>query len=130
MAKTVPIIRKTALLDEWVIITRYTQRDDHILAHIKYPIPPKDIEHIANDYLISQLKDCKKGYTYKTGNEEEGTLCIVTVERIIETTVQDCLECKRYNNLPECCFDYPDNSIIEAQQKCTVHNKEDSHGTE
>lgn len=81
-AKTIPIIRKTALLNEWVIITRYTKKADHILAHIKYPIPSKDIEHIANDWLITQLKDCEKGYTYKTGSEKEGTLCKVTVERI------------------------------------------------
>ncbi len=83
-AKTIPIIRKTALLNDWVIITRYTQKDDHMLAHIKYPIPKKDIEYIANDYLISQLKDCKKGYTYKTGSIEEGTYCKVTVERLKE----------------------------------------------
>ncbi len=81
-AKTIPIIRKTALLDEWVIITRYTQKEDHILAHIKYPIPAKDIEYIANDWLITQLKDCEKGYTYTTGSEKEGTLCKVIVERI------------------------------------------------
>lgn len=81
-AKTIPIIRKTALLEEWVIITRYTQKDNHILAHIKYPIPKKDIEYIANDYLITQLKDCEKGFSYKTGSEKEGTLCKVTVERI------------------------------------------------
>ena len=81
-AKTTPIIRKTALLDEWVIITRYTQKADHILAHIKYPIPVKDIEHIANDWLITQLKDYEKGYTYRTGSLEKGTLCKVTVERI------------------------------------------------
>jgi hypothetical protein len=81
-AKTTPIIRKTALLDEWVIITRYTQKADHILAHVKYPIPKKDIEYIANDYLISQLKDCEKGYTYTTGSEKDGNLCRVTVERI------------------------------------------------
>ncbi len=81
-AKTTPIIRKTALLNEWVIITRYTKKEDHILAHTKYPIPEKEIEHIANDWLITQLKDCEKGYTYKTGSEKEGTLCKVTVERI------------------------------------------------
>ncbi len=81
-AKTIPIIRKTALLDEWVIITRYTKKEDHILAHIKYPIPEKTIEYIANDWLITQLKDCEKGYTYTTGSEEEGTFCKVTVERI------------------------------------------------
>lgn len=82
MAKNIPIVRKTALLDEWVIITRYTQKKDHILAHIKYPIPKKDIKYIANDYLITQLKDCEKGYSYTTGSEQEGTLCKVTVERI------------------------------------------------
>jgi len=81
-AKTIPIIRKTELLGEWVIITRYTQKDDHILAHIKYPIPKLDIEYIANDYLVTQLKDYERGYTYKTGSEKEGTLCKVTVERI------------------------------------------------
>lgn len=81
-AKTIPIIRKTALLDEWVIITRYTKKEDHILAHTKYPIPAKDIEYVVNDFLITQLKDCEKGYTYQTGSEEEGTLCRVTVERI------------------------------------------------
>lgn len=86
MTKTIPIIRKTALLDEWVIITRYTKKDDHILAHIKYPIPKKDIEYIANEWLISQLKDLgyEKGYSYKTGSKEEGTFCKVTVERIKE----------------------------------------------
>lgn len=82
MAKTIPIIRKTALLNEWVIITKYTKKADHILAHIKYPIPDKEIEYIANDWLITQLKDCENGYTYKTGSEKEGTLCKVTVERI------------------------------------------------
>lgn len=81
-AKTTPIIRKTALLNEWVIITRYTQKEGYILEHIKYPIPSKDIEYITNDYLISQLKDNIKGYTYTTGNKEEGTLCKVTVEKI------------------------------------------------
>lgn len=79
-----PIIRKTALLNEWNIITRYTKKKDHILAHIKYPIPEKDIEHIANDYLIEQLKKVKKGYTYTTGSKDDGTLCRVTVERIKE----------------------------------------------
>ncbi len=58
------------------------KKDDHILAHTKYTIPAKDIEHIANDWLITQLKDCEKGYTYTTGSKEEGTLCKVTVERI------------------------------------------------
>lgn len=80
----VPIIRKTALLDEWVIITRYTQKEGYILAHTKYPIPAKDIEYITNDWLISQLKDCEKSYTYTTGSKQEGTLCKVTVEKIIE----------------------------------------------
>ena len=86
MSKTIPIIRKTALLNKWVIITRYTQKKGHILAHIKYPIPKKDIEYIANDWLISQLKDLgyEKGYSYTTGSEEEGTLIKVTVERISE----------------------------------------------
>lgn len=80
--KTIPIIRKTALLDEWVIITRYTKKDDHILAHIKYPIPKETIEYIANDWLITQLKECEKGFTYRTGSETKGTFCKVTVERI------------------------------------------------
>ncbi len=80
--KTIPIVRKTALLGDWVIITRYTKKEDHILAHIKYPIPKEDIEHIANDYLLTQLENCVKGYTYKTGSEKDGTLCKVTVERI------------------------------------------------
>ena len=79
--KKIPIIRKTAF-DEWVIITKYTQEEGHILAHIKYPIPKGDIEYIANDWLITQLKDCEKGCTYKTGCEKEGTWCKVTVERI------------------------------------------------
>lgn len=83
-AKTTPIIRKTPLSNEWVIITRYTRYDDHIRAHIKYPISQKDIEHIANDYLISQLKNRKNGYSYTTGSKEEGTLCKVTVERITD----------------------------------------------
>ena len=83
-AKQHPIIRKTALLNEWVIITRYTEKDNHILAHVKYPIPKKDIEHIANDYLLNQLEKCKKGYTYMTGSREDGSLCKVTVERIVE----------------------------------------------
>lgn len=78
----IPIVRKTALLGDWVIITKYTQKDDHIIAHIKYPIPEKDIEHMANDYLLTQLENCAKGYTYKTGSEKDGSLCIVTVERI------------------------------------------------
>jgi len=84
MSKTIPIIRKTALLDEWVIITRYTQKENHILAHIKYPIPKKDIEYIANDWLISQLKELgyEKGFSYKTGSDEEGTCIKVTVERL------------------------------------------------
>ena len=84
MAKTIPIIRKTVLLNEWVIITRYTKKEDHIIAHIKYPIPEKDIEYITNDWLVSQLKDCEKGFTYTTGSKEENTLCRVTVERIKE----------------------------------------------
>ena len=70
------------MLDGWVIITRYTKKEDHILAHIKYPVPAKDIEYIANDFLISQLKGYEKGYSYTTGSEEEGTLCKVTVEKI------------------------------------------------
>lgn len=82
--KTIPIIRKTAFLDGWVIITRYAQKEGHILAHTKYPIPEKVIEYIANDWLITQLKDCEKGYTYTTGSEIEGTLCRVTVEKIIK----------------------------------------------
>jgi len=81
-AKTTPIIRKTALLNEWVIITRYTKKEGHIIAHTKYPIPAKDIEYIANDWLISQLMDCEKGYTYTTGCEKEGTHCKVIVEKI------------------------------------------------
>ena len=84
MAKTIPIIRKTELLNEWIIITRYTKKDGYVVAHIKYPIPEKEIEYIANDWLITKLKDCKKGFTYTTGSKEEGTICRVTVERITE----------------------------------------------
>jgi len=80
--KTIPIIRKTALLNEWVIITKYTQKADHIIAHIKYPVPKKDIECIANDWLVTQLTDCEKGYTYTTGIETDGTYCRVTVKKI------------------------------------------------
>lgn len=86
-SKTIPIIRKTALLDEWVIITKYTQKEKYIVAHIKYPIPEKDLEYITNDYLVSQLKNCKKGYTYTTGSIE-GTCCRVTVERLTEDEKQ------------------------------------------
>ena len=81
-----PIIRKTALLNEWVIITRYTQKDGCIIAHTKYPIPEKDIEYIVNEHLIEKLKNCKKGYTYMTGSKDDGSLCKVTVERIVEET--------------------------------------------
>lgn len=83
-AKTIPIIRKTSLLSEWVIITRYTEKEGHILIHIKYPVPKKDIENIANDYLVAGLKGYDKGYSYQTGSKEEGTLCKVTVEKIVD----------------------------------------------
>ncbi len=87
-AKTIPIISKSALLDEWVIITRYTKKEDHILAHIKYPISKKVLEYIANDYLISHLEGYEKGYKYTTGSEKDGTLIKVTVERITKKDAQ------------------------------------------
>jgi hypothetical protein len=101
----IPIIRKIALLNEWVIITRYSQKEGYSLAHTKYPVPPNDISYIANDYLISHLKGCKIGYSYHTGSEEDSTLCRVTVERISkcpdlctnkDVNCEDCVELSQF----------------------------------
>ena len=79
-AKTTPIIRQSELSDEWVIITRYTEKDGYLVAHTKYPIPEKDIEAITNKHLMRQLKGLEKGFTYEVGTGENR--CKVTVERI------------------------------------------------
>lgn len=37
MSKT-PLIRQSPLTDNWYVVTRYTQKGDHITAHIKYDV--------------------------------------------------------------------------------------------
>ncbi len=75
----IPEIMRTALLDEWVIVTRKTEKDGVAIAHTKYPIPKETIEQIANHYLTKQLEGCKKGFSYKIGKDAE---IKVTVERL------------------------------------------------
>ncbi len=125
-----PEIMKTCLLDEWVIVTRSTKKDGYAIAHEgkKYPIPKEILESIANDYLIKQLEGTKKGYTYKIVSKGKQH-AKVTVERIKETTEEDCEACKRYDeNQLGTCFDFPELNIEDARKECAVHDKGVSHG--
>ncbi len=89
-----PTIMRTTPLDEWVIVTRFTQKDGYAVAHTKYPIPEETIERIANHYLIKHLEGYEKGYSYLT---EDGKAKVkVTVEKLQEKTLQS-LSVERQN---------------------------------
>lgn len=43
-------------------------------------------------------------------------------------TIEDCQRCKRFNDNPEVCFDFPEINIIEARKQCAIHDKDVCHG--
>lgn len=77
-----PEIMKTVLLDEWVIVTRKTQREGFAVAHAgkKYPIPQSTIDQIVYDYLVKGLEGMENGYTFEFTKDKE--VFKVTVERL------------------------------------------------
>jgi len=81
-----PEVMQTALLQDWVIVTRKTVKDGVTICHTKYPIPKETIEKIANTYLVDGLVGYEKGYSYKI-TDRLGSICKVTVERIITDEV-------------------------------------------
>lgn len=79
-----PEIMRTGLLDEWVIVTRKTQKAGFAIAHTKYPIPEIILEQIAYDVLIKQMEGCEKGYTFEISNKKKNEVYKVTVERVVK----------------------------------------------
>lgn len=78
-----PEIMKTILLEEWVIVTRKTQREGFAVAHEgkKYPIPKETIEAITNDYLMKGLKGFGKGFSYRIAKDGKDVAKVI-VERL------------------------------------------------
>lgn len=70
--------------------------------------------------------ECAIKYLQEAEEKRKKKHGILTAE--VTTTKDDCQACKRYNDFPEICFDYPELNILKARENCSIHNKEDVHG--
>lgn len=77
-----PEIMQTALLDEWVIVTRSTKKEGFSIAHTKHPIPEIILEQICYSVLLKQTEGTTKGYSFVLTNKKTKEEFNVTVERI------------------------------------------------
>ena len=77
-----PEIMQTAILNEWVIVTRSTKKEGYNIAHTKYPITEIVLEQICYDVLLKQTKGCEKGYSFVLTNKKTKEEYKVTVEKI------------------------------------------------
>lgn len=75
---------QTALLDDWVIVTKSTKKEGFSIAHTKYPIPEITLEQICYSVLLKQTKETKNGYSFVLTNKKTKEVFKVTVEKCKE----------------------------------------------
>lgn len=77
-----------------------------------------DVKYYSeSDYAEAQ--EFIKKYEYR---------CVELANVDAQTTEEECLVCKRFDEITDVCFDYPELNINDARKKCAVHYRDVAHG--